>query len=193
MQTKEKEKQEERKLKEEEERKRAQEAAEGKEETKKEREEFENSLGKIDKDNIEVCEQMLGKKANSNHGANMESRDDTRGNKQEKMWRRGDAAAKGQIDRQKNKDIERLQRKNNNLVRMATGRENKELDGIKEDNQALIHDMLSLGDEVENLNRDNKRGVETVMEKSPPEELVRGKVKQVDDARTGVPQLNGQS
>ncbi|GBG65665.1 hypothetical protein CBR_g51965 [Chara braunii] len=67
---------------------------------------------------------------------------------------------------------------------MATERVNKELDSLKADNQALVHDFLTLRDEVENLKRGSKCGDEAVTEKSPPEGPARGKMKPTAEGQT---------
>ncbi|GBG68936.1 hypothetical protein CBR_g3635 [Chara braunii] len=69
---------------------------------------------------------------------------------------------------------------------MATRRAGKELDSIKATNQALLHDVLALRDEMEHLKRGSKRGVEAVTEKTPPAEPARGKSRQEKSCQTPV-------
>ncbi|GBG85963.1 hypothetical protein CBR_g40776 [Chara braunii] len=183
------------KLKEKEEKRKPQAAEEERAKAKKEREEFEQSLERMVKDNMkEVCQEVLGKKAStsrvSTDGCVMEARrDDTRSNEakckeQDDRWRREDAAAREQLEKQRMEEMERLGKDNDDLIRMAFGKASRELDFLKTNNQALVQDILSLKDEVEVLKRGSKRSTEAVTEKSPPIEPAKGKSRQEDGAQT---------
>ncbi|GBG86400.1 hypothetical protein CBR_g41396 [Chara braunii] len=158
METKEKEKRErEQKLKEEEEKKKALQAEEELEKKRKEREEFEKSIGKMVKDNMkDVCEQVTGKKASSNQGTTATVSDVARCTELENRRRREDAAMREQLEKQRNNEADRLRRENDDLTRLASGRASKELDSLKADSQALLHDTLQLKGEMEQLRRGSK-------------------------------------
>ncbi|GBG72504.1 hypothetical protein CBR_g12075 [Chara braunii] len=69
---------------------------------------------------------------------------------------------------------------------MASGKTSRELDSIKADNQALVHDFLVLKGKIENLKKNNKRGSEAVTEKNPHVEPAKGKSRQAVCAQTPV-------
>ncbi|GBG59263.1 hypothetical protein CBR_g32278 [Chara braunii] len=85
-----------------------------------------------------------------------------------------EVCAREQLEKQRRDELEKLRQENGDLVRIASGRANRELDSIKADNQALIHDFLALKSEVELLKRNNKRTSEAVTKKSPPVESAKG-------------------
>ncbi|GBG78083.1 hypothetical protein CBR_g26021 [Chara braunii] len=184
MACKEKERKEkEQKQREKEERKRSQEAEEERTKAKKERQEFEASLGKMVKDNMkEVCEHVLGKKSATSQEASMST--DIRRKEQEARWQREDAAAREQLQRQKDEDIECLKKEKEDLVKIATGKASKELDSLRSDDQALAYDVLRLKEEMKELKCGSKRGAEAVTEKAPPEEPAKGKTKTTMDGQT---------
>ncbi|GBG88566.1 hypothetical protein CBR_g48035 [Chara braunii] len=139
------------------------------------------------KDNMkEVCQEVLGKKTSVGQASTSGTCEDQRRKDQENHWRREDAAARARLDKQKADEIERLRRENQDLLRVASGKASRELDTIKADNQALVHDIVTLRDEVENLKRGNKRGAEALTEKSPPIEPARGRSRQEESCQTPV-------
>ncbi|GBG68563.1 hypothetical protein CBR_g3108 [Chara braunii] len=103
MDNKEREKQaREQKLREEEELKKLQQVEEERSKAKKEREDFERSIGRMVKDNMkEVCDQVLGKKAGSNQGTTVGISSEAQSREWENRWRKEDAAAREQIERQR--------------------------------------------------------------------------------------------
>ncbi|GBG66068.1 hypothetical protein CBR_g55411 [Chara braunii] len=196
METKEKEKRaKEEKLKEEEEKKKIQAAEEERAKAKREREEFEQALGKMVRENMkEVCEEVIGQKASTSKvttiGCDQTARqeaarlEEARRKQQEERWRREDSAAREQLKKQRNDELEKLRRENEDLLRTASGKASRELDSIKADNQALVHDLLALKDEVDTLKQNNKRSSEAVTEKSPPIEPAKGKSRQEGGTQT---------
>ncbi|GBG83834.1 hypothetical protein CBR_g37633 [Chara braunii] len=109
------------KLKEEAEKKKAQEAEEERAKAKKKREDFQKSIGMMVKDNMkEVCQEVLGKKTSTGQASTSGTCDDDRRKDLENRWRREDAAAREQLEKQKADEMERLRWENQDLMRIAS-------------------------------------------------------------------------
>ncbi|GBG65065.1 hypothetical protein CBR_g49137 [Chara braunii] len=183
------------KLKEEEEKKRIQAIEDERAKAKREREEFEQSIGKMVRESMkEVCGAVIGKKATTSQVFTttidvVDKSDEVRQvdeqrKQQQEHWRREDSAAREQMEKQRRDELEKLRQENGDLVRIALGRASRELDSIKADNEALVHDFLALKSEVEILKWSNKRTSEAVTEKSPPTEPAKGKSRQQEGSQT---------
>ncbi|GBG89482.1 hypothetical protein CBR_g49273 [Chara braunii] len=129
----------------------------------------------------QVCEEVLNTKASTSEVAVASTSNELWKREYEK-WRQEDAAAREEIEKKRGEEIARLKRENEDLKRMCLGRAEGELKDLRKDNQALIHDMLILRDEVKNLKRGCKRSANAVIEKSPPKEPARGQVKATMEA-----------
>ncbi|GBG81415.1 hypothetical protein CBR_g32091 [Chara braunii] len=173
-------KEREKKRKEEEENKRQQEQDEKRRKEQQEKEDFQVNLGKLIKGSTaEVCESILGKKVAPTESVCAEIHIELR--------RQAIAAGKKPVQEDKQEsETERLRRENEEMkVAMRMSLADKEIDSLKQENIVLSRDIIELRGDISALKKaGEKRSSGDVMEKSPPAEPARAKVRVADQDLT---------
>ncbi|GBG75379.1 hypothetical protein CBR_g20009 [Chara braunii] len=168
-------KEREKKQKEEEEKKRQQEKDEKRQKEQQEKVDFQANLGKLIKRSmVEVCESILGKKVAPTENVCVEIDIELR--------RQAIAAGKKPMQEDKQEsETERLRRENEEMkIAMRISFADKEIDSLKQENAALSRGIIELREEINALKKGEKRNAGDVMEKSPPTEPARAKVRVAD-------------